>query len=90
LLFKSDFENLVLTKVGWVIGAFDRQSGRSHLLSEESFAILEVTKTAYSLEALCEQVLATFEIESHGDPLDGVKARLDELMRLGLVHGVHS
>jgi PqqD family protein of HPr-rel-A system len=90
LIFKSDFEHLVLSKVGSEVGVFDRQSGRSHLLSEESFAILEVTKNAESLHNLCERILSAFEIESHGDPSEGVMARLDELVRLGLVHGVHS
>jgi PqqD family protein of HPr-rel-A system len=90
LIFKSNFEQLVFTQVGKEVAVFDRVSGRSHLISEESFVILEVTKNPETQEGLCKRVLSTFEVESHGDPSDGVKARLDELVRLGLVHGVHS
>ncbi len=89
MLYASDPASLMIKKVGSESGLFDSRSGRSHLISAESLALLEAISTPATLQSHAAHVIETFDIESEGDPRDAVMARLDELVRLGLLHGVH-
>jgi hypothetical protein len=48
-----------------------------------------MTENAAPLCAHIDKILNEFQIESDADPRDSISGRLDELIRLGLLRGIH-
>jgi PqqD family protein of HPr-rel-A system len=74
--------------VGQLHAVFDCVSGRSHFLTEESWVILSALHVPRTKAGHLDALKAEFDIEAEADVDQALNARIDELLRLGLVFPV--
>ncbi len=74
--------------VGELHAVFDSVSGRSHFLANDAWEILQFVRTPRSLDAHVTALKAAFEMDAADDVDTALKARLEELLRLGLAFPV--
>jgi PqqD family protein of HPr-rel-A system len=80
-------EHSLVRQVGLLYAVFDRLSGRTHLITDVAFAILQAANDPGSTDELCGRVrqVSDFDAEAGADIDATLRSLVDELHTLDLL-----